>query len=65
MEHYGLVKVSRRNRRLIPMVDYQRVAVVMELSAIEKPRPSKRSLSGAPSETVMVRPSFRRTLNMS
>ena len=33
MEHYGLVKVSRRNRRLVPKVDYQRVAVVMELSA--------------------------------
>lgn len=33
MQHYGLVKVSRQNRRLIPRVDYQRVAVVMELSA--------------------------------
>ena len=33
MEHYGLVKMSRRNRRLIPKVDYRRVAVVMELSA--------------------------------
>ncbi|MGA2903357.1 MAG: MarR family transcriptional regulator [Candidatus Korobacteraceae bacterium] len=33
MEQYGLVKVSRHNRRLVPKVDYSRVAVVMELSA--------------------------------
>ncbi len=33
MERYGLVKVSRRNRRLVAKVDYNRVAVVMELSA--------------------------------
>ncbi len=33
MEHYGLVRVARRNRRLIPSVNYRRVAVVMELSA--------------------------------
>jgi predicted transcriptional regulator len=33
MEHYGLVRVSRRNRRLVPRVDYKRVAVVMELGA--------------------------------
>lgn len=33
MEQYGLVKVSRQNRRLVPKVNYRRVAVVMELSA--------------------------------
>ena len=33
MEHYGLVKVLRHNRRLVPTVSYKRVAVVMELGA--------------------------------
>ena len=33
MQHYGLVKMARKNRRLVPKVHYQRVAVVMELGA--------------------------------
>ena len=31
MEQYGLVQISRRKRKLVPRVRYQRVAVLMEL----------------------------------
>ena len=33
MEQYGLVQISRHKRNLVPRVRYQRVAVLMELSA--------------------------------
>ncbi len=33
MERYGLVKMSRHHRRLVPKVNYRRVDVVMELGA--------------------------------
>src|SRR5271157_5158998 len=33
MEHYGLVQISRHKRKLVPRVRYQRVAVLMDLSA--------------------------------
>ena len=33
MEQYGLVQISRSKRKLVPRVHYQRVAVLMELSA--------------------------------
>ena len=31
MEQYGLVQISRKKRKLVPRVRYQRVAVLMEL----------------------------------
>ncbi len=33
MEHYGLVQLRRHKRKLVARVRYQRVAVLMELSA--------------------------------
>ena len=33
MEQYGLVQISRDKRKLVPRERYQRVAVLMELSA--------------------------------
>ncbi len=33
MEQYGLVQIGRHERKLVPRVCYQRVAVLMELSA--------------------------------
>jgi predicted transcriptional regulator len=33
MEQYGLVQISRHKRKVVPRVRYQRVAVLIELSA--------------------------------
>jgi len=35
MEHYGLVQITRHNKKLVPRVRYQRVTVLMELRGVD------------------------------
>jgi len=38
MEHYGLVQLRRHKRKLVPRVRFQRVSVIIELTADGRPR---------------------------